>query len=97
MFETAAARFRMIDGAGFTVYIPRGDGAVLINALREKGPSRALLRKLGEYAVSLYRRQFEELCSIGAVEKLSDTAGVLDGKIRPFIDAYLLSTSEGNK
>ena len=24
----------------------------------------------------------------------SDTAGVLDGKIRPFIDAYLLSTSE---
>ena len=27
----------------------------------------------------------------------SDTAGVLDGKIRPFIDAYLLSTSEGNK
>ena len=77
MFETAAARFRMIDGAGFTVYIPRGDGAVLVNALREKGPSRALLRKLGEYAVSLYRRQFEELCSIGAVEKLSDTAGVL--------------------
>lgn len=77
MFETTAARFRMIDGAGFTVYIPRGDGAVLINALREKGPSRALLRKLGEYAVSLYRRQFEELCSIGAVEKLSDTAGVL--------------------
>ena len=47
MFETTAARFRMIDGAGFTVYIPRGDGAVLINALREKGPSRALLRKLG--------------------------------------------------
>ena len=27
----------------------------------------------------------------------SDTAGVLDGKIRPFIDAYLLSTSEANK
>lgn len=27
----------------------------------------------------------------------SDTAGVLDGKIKPFIDAYLLSTSEGNK
>ena len=27
----------------------------------------------------------------------SDTAGVLDGKIRPFIDAYLLSTSEAQK
>jgi peptide chain release factor 2 len=27
----------------------------------------------------------------------SDTAGVLDGKIRPFIDAYLLSTSETAK
>jgi len=27
----------------------------------------------------------------------SDTAGVLDGKIKPFIDAYLLSTSEANK
>ena len=27
----------------------------------------------------------------------SDTAGVLDGKIKPFINAYLLSTSEGQK
>ena len=27
----------------------------------------------------------------------SDTAGVLDGKIKPFINAYLLSTSEEQK
>ena len=77
MFKTLAEKFHLIDGAGFTVYIPVGKGAALVDELLRSGPNRALLRKLDQYSVSVYRQYYEELCQAGAVEKVSDNAGIL--------------------
>ena len=77
MFATVSQQFRLIDSADFTVYIPRGDGAALVSQLRDHGPSRKLLRTLDQFAVGVYRKRFEELCDIGAVERITETAGIL--------------------
>ena len=45
--------------------------------LRQNGPNRALLRQLGQYAVSVYRQYFEEMCRTGALEQISENAGIL--------------------
>ena len=76
-FKTVSERFHIIDGAGYTIYVPLGEGVALAEKLRQNGPSRALLRQLGQYAVSVYRQYFEELCRTGALEQISENAGIL--------------------
>ena len=76
-FQTIAERFHIIDGADYSVYIPLGEGASLVRELRRSGPSRVLLRKLGQHAVNVYHGYFEELRMSGALEILSDHAGIL--------------------
>ena len=86
-FESAAKAFKLIDGSEFTVYIPIGEGAALLDELRRTGPSRPLMRKLGMYAVSADRRLFSRLQEAGVLELLSENAGILlDG------DAYSPAT-----
>ncbi len=78
MFSTVADRFHLIDGADYTVYIPVDEeGAALIGELRERGPSRSLLRRLGPYSVGVYRGYYEKLRDGGALESVSDNAGIL--------------------
>lgn len=77
MFQTVSNRFRLIDGAGYTVYIPIGEGAALAEKLRRGEVSRGLMRQLGQYAVSVYRQYFEDLKRTGALEIISDNAGIL--------------------
>jgi CRISPR-associated endonuclease/helicase Cas3 len=76
-FKTVSERFHIIDGAGYTIYVPVGEGVALAEKLRQNGPNRALLRQLGQYAVSVYRQYFEELCRAGALEQISENAGIL--------------------
>ena len=76
-FKTVAENFKLIEGADYTVYIPRGEGKALTDALRQHGPSRGLLRKLGQYGVSVYRQYFRQLCDAGALEMVSENAGIL--------------------
>lgn len=76
-FKTVSERFHIIDGAGYTIYVPVGEGVALAEKLRQNGPNRALLRQLGQYAVSVYRQYFEELCRTGALEQISENAGIL--------------------
>lgn len=76
-FKTVSERFRIIDGAGYTIYVPVGEGVALAEKLRQNGPNRALLRQLGQYAVSVYRQYFEELCRTGALDQISENAGIL--------------------
>lgn len=77
MFQTIADRFHLIDGAGYTVYIPIGEGAALAEKLRRGELSRGLMLQLGQYSVSVYRRYFEDLKRTGALEIISDNAGIL--------------------
>ena len=76
-FKTVADAFKLIEGADCTVYIPVGEGAALTRELRENGPNRSLLRKLGEYGVSVYRDYFTHLRDAGALEIISENAGIL--------------------
>lgn len=76
-FRTVAENFHMIDSPTKTVYIPQGDGEKLLEQLRFAGPSRALYRKLGQYAVNVYERQYKELLGAGSVEPLDDDSAVL--------------------
>lgn len=76
-FKTVSDRFHIIDGAGYTIYVPIGDGAALAEELRKYGPNRALLQQLGQYAVSVYRQYFDELCQTGSLEQISENAGIL--------------------
>ena len=66
-FRTVAEKFHFIDENTRTVYIPTGEGAVLIEQLKEGECPRGLYRKLGRYAVSVYDRHFEALYAAGAL------------------------------
>lgn len=76
-FDTVARNFHLIDDNAMTVYIPLGEGRELVDRLRFGGPSRELLRKLGQFAVSVNRRDYEKLDSAGAVEQMSGNTAVL--------------------
>ena len=66
-FRTAAERFYLIDRNTFTVYVPWGEGAALINRMKAGECSKALYRQLGRYAVSVYEPHFQALYRAGAL------------------------------
>ena len=76
-FATVAENFHMIENAGYTVYVPRGEGKALIERLREPKISRSLMRQLGQYAVTVYPQHFNRLLQSGAIEKIGPDAAIL--------------------
>lgn len=76
-FATVAEHFHMINSPTKTVYIPKGDGEKLVEALKFGEPSRELYRKLGQYAVNVYEGQYKELLLSGSVEPLDADGGAL--------------------
>lgn len=77
MFQTISDRFRLIDGADYTVYIPVGEGTALAEKLRRGEVSRGLMRQLSQYAVSVYRQYFDDLKQAGSMEIITANAGIL--------------------
>ena len=71
-FATVAEKFHLISENTETVYIPRDEGAALVEKLREGWRSRGLFRKLGQYGVPVYSEQLQRLRGVGAVEQLDD-------------------------
>ena len=76
-FAETARRFRMIDSAARTVYIPREEGAELAGRLRAGERSRELFRRLGRYGVSVYEGDFIALEKAGQLELLEDGSALL--------------------
>lgn len=66
-FRTVAERFRLINENTRTVYIPCGEGAQLLERLKNGACSRELYRKLGRYGVSVYDKHFQALDAAGAL------------------------------
>ena len=60
-YEEIARRFRLIDDEGMTLVVNYADAGSLISRLKRAQPSRALMRELGQFTVSVTRRQFEEM------------------------------------
>lgn len=76
-FRTVADRFHLIDDTAKTVYIPRGEGGELLRRLRDGELSRELYRKLGQYGVSVYEKQFQTLLASGSAELLDEESAIL--------------------
>lgn len=68
-YDEIARRFRLIDDDGMTLIVNYADADALISRLKHDGPSRSLMRELGQFSVSVTRRQFAEMCSAGMVEE----------------------------
>lgn len=76
-FRTVAEQFRLIDEATKTVFIPKGEGGGLVERWQRGERSRELFRKLGQYGVSVYERQYQALMNAGCLMPLDDESAVL--------------------
>jgi CRISPR-associated endonuclease/helicase Cas3 len=76
-FSTVAQRFRLIDCATKTVYIPRSEADDLFAQLRSGSYSRTLFRKLGQYSVNVYENHYQALYEAGALEILGQDIAIL--------------------
>ena len=76
-FRKVAEEFRMIDNPTRTVYIPLGEGAELVERLREGEGGRSLFRRLGQYGVTVYEDHFNALEWAGDLELLPDGSAIL--------------------
>ena len=76
-FQSVAKRFHMIGEATKTVYIPLEEGAQLIKRLLYGERTRELFRRLGQYGVNVYDKQFDELLAKGQIDIIDDDSAVL--------------------
>ena len=80
-FATAAREFKLIEENTVTVYINREPEAdALLQEIRQKGMTRSLMRKAGQYCVNVYRgegtqeRLFEKMYRAGMLREVVDGA-----------------------
>ncbi len=76
-FATAASWFHLIESPTVTVYIPVDKGKELIDQLQAGFSSRALYRKLDQYAVSIYPDHLQKLLDAGAAQPIGSNAYIL--------------------
>lgn len=93
-FRTAAERFHLIDNNTRTVYVPWEEGAELVERLQNWECSKALYRKLGRYAVSIYEPHFQALYAAGALLTAVDVP-TLDENSAILADMSLYSETVG--
>jgi CRISPR-associated endonuclease/helicase Cas3 len=76
-FRTVAERFHLIENDTRTIYIPLGEGAALVERLRQGERSRTLFRQLDQYGVSVYEQHFRALQNAAALAQLGENIYVL--------------------
>ena len=76
-FETVAKKFRLIDQATCTVYIPIGDGAAVCQPLADGTAKREDYRRAGQFGVSIYEQHYRALKDAGDILPLTETSAVL--------------------
>jgi CRISPR-associated endonuclease/helicase Cas3 len=73
-FDSVAAKFRMIDDSGITIFVPYGQsGRKAIDDLRRYGPSRDRFRDLQAFGVSVYPQSLAKLRAAGRIEVMHDS------------------------
>jgi CRISPR-associated endonuclease/helicase Cas3 len=85
-FREVAESFRVIDDNAVGVVVPYGDADERIDALRRHGASRERLRALQRHVVSVPRRTFDALHSLGMFEEVAEAAYALTGAWRRSYD-----------
>ena len=76
-FESVAKKFKMIENDTKTLYISTEENRKEIDDLRHGNYSKELFRKLQQYVVNLYERDFEKLDEACAVEYVDNSFYVL--------------------
>lgn len=76
-FKTIAKQFHLIENNTHTIYIPIGEGKELINRCRYGEISKTLIRKLGQYSISVYEEHFKALLRANDIEAVTDNIFVL--------------------
>ena len=69
-YETAAKEFKLIDDNSISVVVCWKDSLLLIEQIKQNGPSYSLMKKLAKYTVGVRETDFNALLSAGAVEKV---------------------------
>jgi len=76
--KTVSKDFKLINQDSFSVFIANDDEAVKMqNQFRFAGPSRGLLRQMGQYMVSLRKNEIKILIETHLVEMLDDSLFLL--------------------
>lgn len=77
-FKDIAEKFKLIEETGKSVFIALDEhGEQILNQLRLGIRNRELLRKAGQYIISVYDAQYDQLLGCGAIEKIDDNINVL--------------------
>ncbi|MDE7407305.1 MAG: CRISPR-associated helicase Cas3', partial [Muribaculaceae bacterium] len=67
-YQEISEKFRLIDDAGVTVIVNYRDAGDYVHRLIHDGPSRALMRQLGQYSVTVSTDLFGKMQMAGMVE-----------------------------
>lgn len=79
-FATAAREFKLIEENTVTVYINREPEAdALLQEIRQKGMTRSLMRKAGQYCVNVYRGEGTQECLFEKMYRAGMLREVVDG------------------
>ena len=91
-YKTVSERFRLIENDTRTVYIPIGAGADLAERFRNGERTRELFRKLGQYGVSIYSNDYDELIFAGAIEPMEGADSAILRDLNLYDERMGLST-----
>ena len=80
-FEEAARQFHLIDDQTTSVIVNWNGSLQLYQQLLSQGPSYLLMKKLSQYSVNIRKRDFDQLQSIGTLDK-------------PFEDIYAITNPD---
>ncbi|MGN1410677.1 MAG: CRISPR-associated helicase Cas3' [Eubacteriales bacterium] len=75
--KTVAEQFKLIESNTRSIYIPVGEGRELIEKYRYGEISKKLMRRLGQYSVSVYEDHFKALFDAGDIEAVGEDVFVL--------------------
>lgn len=72
-FSTASKKFKLIDEHTVTIFIPQEEDAKqLLKEIRYKGYTKSLMRKAGQYCVSVYTGNYDKLAASGMLRPVSE-------------------------
>lgn len=94
MFETAAQKFRLIDEDTVPVIVNWGDALLLVERLKNEGPTYMLMKEIGQYCVNLRKRDFDEMKKNGIIEEIIEEIYVSFGQNQYNKDVGLLTKNQ---
>ena len=77
-FDTAAKKFQLISDEGISVSVAWKDSPSLIEEFEHEGPSYGLMKKLGQYTVTIHKPDFQKLLAMGVVKEIYEGVYVME-------------------